>query len=405
MRIGIVTTWFERGAAYVSRAYRDVLVEAGHDVYIFARGGENRGMPTLGWDQDFVTWGHYFEESAMRIDEREFKSWLECRGIEIILYNEQQSWEAVLFANKCRIPSVAYVDYYTKETVPFFDLYDGLICNTKRHYSVFESHPGSIYIPWGTDVDIFKPMEDKLDRNSIVFFHSAGMGGLGMRKGTDLLLRAFSQVKGNAKLIIHSQVSANSLGDCAKYIEDDPRVDFIHKTVSAPGLYSLGDIYVYPSRLDGIGLTIAEALASGLAVITTDSAPMNEFVVTGCNGSLVDVERSSYRFDDYFWPETECSIAHLTETMQKYVDNPDRVNTEKDAARQFALDRLSWNKNSKNILSFFEKMADVKVVSKKYLPVYDDAIIKSLWDREEKYQKIRSIFYRLKRKLRRMVFK
>ena len=27
MKIGIVTTWFERGAAYVSRQYRDVLAQ------------------------------------------------------------------------------------------------------------------------------------------------------------------------------------------------------------------------------------------------------------------------------------------------------------------------------------------------------------------------------------------
>ena len=27
MKIGIVTTWFERGAAYVSKQIRDVLVE------------------------------------------------------------------------------------------------------------------------------------------------------------------------------------------------------------------------------------------------------------------------------------------------------------------------------------------------------------------------------------------
>jgi len=36
--VGIVTTWFERGAAYVSRAYREALQER-FDVVIYARGG------------------------------------------------------------------------------------------------------------------------------------------------------------------------------------------------------------------------------------------------------------------------------------------------------------------------------------------------------------------------------
>ena len=69
----------------------------------------------------------------------------------------------------------------------------------------------------------------------------------------------------------------------------DPRIEFIEKTVSAPGLYFRGDVYLYPTRLEGIGLTICEALASGLPVITTNDAPMNEFVIDGETGYLVDV--------------------------------------------------------------------------------------------------------------------
>ena len=33
MKVGIVTTWFERGAAYVSRQYAQLL-EADHEVFI-----------------------------------------------------------------------------------------------------------------------------------------------------------------------------------------------------------------------------------------------------------------------------------------------------------------------------------------------------------------------------------
>ena len=39
MNIGIVTTWFDRGAAQVSKQYMDVLQE-NNDVFIYARGGE-----------------------------------------------------------------------------------------------------------------------------------------------------------------------------------------------------------------------------------------------------------------------------------------------------------------------------------------------------------------------------
>ena len=39
MNIGIVTTWFERGAAYVSKTYMDLMTQLGHKVFIYSRAG------------------------------------------------------------------------------------------------------------------------------------------------------------------------------------------------------------------------------------------------------------------------------------------------------------------------------------------------------------------------------
>lgn len=42
MNIGIVTTWFERGAAYVSRQYLEALrSDSNNSVYIYMREVEN----------------------------------------------------------------------------------------------------------------------------------------------------------------------------------------------------------------------------------------------------------------------------------------------------------------------------------------------------------------------------
>lgn len=43
MRIGIITTWFERGAAYVSRQFMELLQQT-DEVFIYARGGEKYAM-------------------------------------------------------------------------------------------------------------------------------------------------------------------------------------------------------------------------------------------------------------------------------------------------------------------------------------------------------------------------
>ena len=56
MKIGIVTTWFERGAAYVSKQYLNLL-EENHEVFIYARGGEGYAKGDPNWDSPNVTWG------------------------------------------------------------------------------------------------------------------------------------------------------------------------------------------------------------------------------------------------------------------------------------------------------------------------------------------------------------
>ena len=125
----------------------------------------------------------------------------------------------------------------------------------------------------------------------------------------------------------------------------EERLRIITKTVPAPGLYHLGDVYVYPSRLDGIGLTVPEALACGLPVITCDQAPMNEFV-NSSNGRLVPVQRLYPRRDGYFWEQCEIDEGMLCREMQYFVDDTTRVIEMKRSARSYAEEKLNWKHNS-----------------------------------------------------------
>ena len=355
--IGIVTTWFERGAAYVSRAYKEILSE-NNKVFIYARGGEEYAIGNPSWDLPEVTWGPWF--SATRISMFHFYQWLKQNNIEIILFNEQRDMVPVKIAKELGFTVGAYVDFYTKDTISDFLVYDFLLCNTNRHYSVFKAHPCCYYIPWGVDLDVFnsRKNDDRILSDSITFFHSAGMGGVNLRKGTDLLIKAFSKVVSPARLIIHSQVGLEKYGDdIASLLASDRRINFIHKTVPAPGLYYLGDVYVYPTRLEGIGLTICEALSSGLPVVTTDSPPMNEFVIDGINGSLIRVKEQKYRQDNYYWPESFIDVDHLTEIMERYASNRYIVMEQKRNAINLANERLDWNRNSFSINSILSEFA------------------------------------------------
>jgi glycosyltransferase involved in cell wall biosynthesis len=354
MNIGIVTTWFERGAAYVSRAYMKTLNRE-HNVFIYARAGERYAQGDPKWDADYVTWGKRVQGKVdTHIDWDDFSLWLEQNSIDIVLFNEQQSWDVIVRMRRQSSTRIgAYIDYYTPRTVPFFGLYDFLLCNTQRHYSVFKEHPQSYYLPWGTDISVFGNNQEQSE-GVVTFFHSAGMDMF--RKGTNLVVSAFGQLQGEAKLVIHSQRSLKESG-FAQTVTSDSRIEFIQAEVGPPGLYHLGDVYVYPARLDGIGLTIAEALASGCPVITTDVAPMNEFVKEGINGKLVRVERLQRRQDDYYWPEAICNEDSLVQAMQFYVDNSQRIQGLKQEAAAYAHEFLDWNKNSAELLTIVSRVA------------------------------------------------
>jgi glycosyltransferase involved in cell wall biosynthesis len=284
--------------------------------------------------------------------------WLRSHDIEIVLFNEEHDIGVVRDVAKAGCACGAYVDYYTHDTVADFDAYDFLVCNTRRHYSVFKDHRNCLYVPWGTDPMLFRPTVSRpLSPDQTVFFHSAGMGGISLRKGTDFVVRAFQKVRGKVRLIVHSQVPLSDYGGIQALVAADSRIEFIHKTVSAPGLYHLADVYVYPSRLEGIGLSVPEALASGLPVVTTDEPPMSEFVRDGYNGRLVKVAQRKNRSDGYYWPESLVDVDDLTAKMQTYADDPLLIAEHSVHAREAATTELDWQKNGAFLAEWMARFA------------------------------------------------
>ena len=85
---------------------------------------------------------------------KDFIDWLKNRQIDVVLFNEQNWWIPVIWCKELGIKVGTYVDYYTEETVPFFAIYDYILCNTKRHYRLFKDLPQSFYIP-GVQILIF----------------------------------------------------------------------------------------------------------------------------------------------------------------------------------------------------------------------------------------------------------
>lgn len=358
--IGIVTTWLERGAAYVSRQYLDTL-QKGSNVFIYARGGATYAKGDPDWDKPNVYWGsRNVPTGKMGINKRDFLFWIKKYDIEIIIFNEQQWWPPVVWCREMGILTGSYIDYYTEETIPMFACFDFLLCNSKRHYEAFKWHPQAIYIPWGTDTNLFKPVTGSIKKpDKFTFFHSAGCSP--ERKGTELILQAFKQLDIDAELIVHAQLDIGKKLGMEKLVDDlkkTKKLSIITETVPAPGLYYLGDVYLYPSRLDGLGLTLMEAQACGLPVITVDCPPMNEFVDESIS-YLVKVERYYARNDGYYWPMNIADVQDLAKAMELMYSRRNEIAELKEKTRQFAQSNLNWETNSACLL---EKLEQVKKI-------------------------------------------
>jgi 1,2-diacylglycerol 3-alpha-glucosyltransferase len=357
MNIGIVTTWFERGAAYVSRQYRDTLLKK-HRVYIYARAGEDYAKGDPAWDDDTIWWGvKGFDPGSTRIDINDFQRWLVEKRISIVLFNEQLVFEPVLFCNRMGYITGAYVDYYTEDTIPFYGIYDFLLCNTKKHFSAFDWHPRAYYIPWGTNIETYSCKNyDAVAPPKISFFHSCGMSP--GRKGTENILKAIPLLKGDFRIVIHSQVKLREVYPQYEKVIDEylkkEMLVLIEKSVTAPGLYHMGDVYVYPTFLEGIGLTIIEALSSGLPVVTSDNGPMNEFVNSE-NGQLVKIDRVFARSDGYYWPQCLVNVEALAQCLQHYIDTANDIGKYKKAARSYAERCLDWSQKERSVYEVFEE--------------------------------------------------
>lgn len=105
-------------------------------------------------------------------------------------------------------------------------------------------------------------------------------------KGFDLIPKIMKELGDEYTLTIASGLRSQNKGTFQDNIIDLGciRSDQIHR------VYQDSDIFLFPTRLEGFGLSVAEAMACGKPVVTTDCSSLPELVIDGKGGFLCEMD-------------------------------------------------------------------------------------------------------------------
>ena len=368
-KIGIVTAWGECGMGYIAKnwiytikKYPDLL-----EYKIFCRAVDK--FTSFRWGGDNVTQG----PESMDINNNIFWDWVDNYKPDIILFQDQNTYsnsKMVNETNKLRKMGIKLINYadwiYREDLKNYRGLYDINLAHVNRNYQWFIENKleSPVYIKWGVILKNF-PYIKRTVKNEVKFYINLGSGT--ERKGYQFIPKALNIMKGNIlirnispinrpyKFIIScqdkSQININN--KFLKNINGNNNCKIIFKTANnkSGGLFDLGDVYIYPTTMEGVGLTITEEVSTGMPVVTTNSSTMNEWFNDNKEGRLINVrkrEKTAMALEKVY-----PNVNHLAEIMIDYIDNPSKVTEQSINARKNVETNYNWDERDEQILNLF----------------------------------------------------
>jgi 1,2-diacylglycerol 3-alpha-glucosyltransferase len=294
VRVGIVTKWFNRGQPIVARYIRSAVDQRGHETHVLARPRREQG-PRPGalertgiWDQPRVT-----EASAFEVPAGEYRAWAERTGIEVLLCDQNYQFEEIAELRSAGVRTIGRFvwEHFTAEHLaPARAAYDVIYSVTAAERDRYRGWGlETPRVPWGIHPELLEvPIERR--RDGLVRLVFPG-GFIGHRKPLEPVVEAFVRSREpSLRLLVKAQVERDRLAGLERLIGGDERIELrLGDEEWGEHLRAIAacDVCITPSRWEGLGLPLYEAIAFGQPVITNDDPPMNEVVGDGENGLLV----------------------------------------------------------------------------------------------------------------------
>jgi len=368
VRVGIVTKWFNRGQAFVSRYVRDALDSRGHETFILARPTKDKGAMAAHidrsgvWDQPGVT-----EASEWEVPFDEYERWIADNDLEVVHWDNCYQHEEIARLRESGVRTVGrfvWEMFSPEDAEPAKRAYDVLYSMTRCEQARYaEMGIESPYVQWGLHRELLDAANEAQDaaardRDDLVRFYFPG-ALLGPRKPHKEVVEAFRAAKGdNLRLIFKAQLERR-MNYLERAAEEDPRIELVIDDMPTDEhlrLFAGCDVCLGPSRWEGLGLFLYEAVAFGMAQITNDSPPMNEVVRDGVNGLLVPDLQDDTAPSGI--PSTKPDVAALTAAIERLADPAERERLA--AGSRASRQELSWERTVEDYDQLIRRAAAVR---------------------------------------------
>jgi glycosyltransferase involved in cell wall biosynthesis len=216
-------------------------------------------------------------------------------------------------------------------------------CNPVRHKAVDLGMAGEriVTFPWGINLEAFKPGKYPPKSEHFTLISTRSWEPI---YGVDVLARAFvtaAQQTPQLRLIMLGN------GSQGGYLRKVFKTAGVLERVIMPGqvrqadlprYYSMADLYVSASHIDGSSVSLMEAMASGRPVLVSDIPGNREWVEPEVNG----------------WWFTDGDEDDLAQSISSAVDQSEQLAEMAEAGRRVAEKKADWNKNFPQLFKAYE---------------------------------------------------